>query len=259
MRRLSLAIAALSIIAAGPAIAETRTYQSEYTVSAFGFPVGKSSMKLAVSSESYALSGTLSSAGIVRLLASLKGSMGATGKFSGKSVRADSFALDYRYGKKTQKIAVGYSGGAITDFVNTPEPRKTPDWVDVTPYQLAGALDPLSSSLVAAQSPGEVCGRTVRFFDGELLGEIRMRYLRTVPFYTKGYSGTAVTCRARFVPIAGYRKNKKEIQWLRDKGHIDIGFAPIAGTGFYAPVQAQVKTQIGMVRIRATRFETVAR
>ena len=86
-----------------------------------------------------------------------------------------------------------------------------------------------------------------------------MRYVRTIPFSTRGFKGDAVTCRANFKPVAGYNQSKKDIQWMRDEGFIDISFAPVGNTGIFAPVVAKVKTRLGTATIRAKRFETLTK
>ena len=51
----------------------------------------------------------------------------------------------------------------------------------------------------------------------------------------------------------------EEIAWLREKGRMDVAFATIEGTGVYAPLRATASTQIGPVRVYATRFEILAK
>ncbi|MDZ7822800.1 MAG: hypothetical protein U5K75_01305 [Ahrensia sp.] len=97
----------------------------------------------------------------------------------------------------------------------------------------------------------------MKVFDGAMRADFPMRYVRTIPFSAKGYSGNAVTCRAQFRPISGYDKNKKEIAWMRDNGYADISFAPVADTGLYAPVAVKLNTEIGTLSVRAIRFEAL--
>ena len=60
---------------------------------------------------------------------------------------------------------------------------------------------------------------------------------------------------ARFVAVSGYRKGRKQIDFLQTKSRIAITFAPLGETGFFTPVDASVGTQIGPVRITAQRIE----
>lgn len=85
--------------------------------------------------------------------------------------------------------------------------------------------------------------------------DVKLSYLRTNPFSTKGFNGDVVTCRGRYIPVSGYDAKKQDINWMRDKGSIEVSFAPIGSSGFYAPVNAKVKTRLVTLRVRASRFE----
>ena len=71
-----------------------------------------------------------------------------------------------------------------------------------------------------------------------------------------GYKGEAVTCRGRFVPVAGSHRGNKSLQYLSSKSRIMLKFAQLGKTGIYAPIQATVGTKVGTVTIRARRLET---
>ncbi|MFZ2099095.1 MAG: DUF3108 domain-containing protein [Oricola sp.] len=253
------AIFLVSILACLPSRAETRIYRAEYAVSALGLPVGMSRFETAITPRSYTLSGTLKARGLAALFAPTTGSLAAEGRIGRDRVEARTFSLDYVTGGRKQRTEIGFARGAVTRTLNAPEVKKEGGWIEVEARHLSGALDPISALLVPAASARSVCNRTVRVFDGAMRADVKLTYLRTVPFRTAGFKGDAVTCRARFLPVSGYPKGKSEIAWMRDKSRIDIAFAPIAGTGLFAPVSARIGTQIGPVTIYATRFESVTK
>ena len=244
-------------LAVTSAAAESYTYRSEYTLSALGFPIGATRIETTITPQSYRLSGSLRAKGLAALFQPTSGTLTATGRINGKGVEAKTFTIDYVTGGRKQFTEIGFAGGSVTRTVNTPEVKKHKGWIEISPAQLQNTFDPISAVLVPAASPGEVCDRTIRIFDGAMRSDIKLSFLRVIPFSTDGYRGDAITCRAKFLPVSGYPGGKKEIAWMRDKSRIDISFAPISGTGLYAPVKAIVSTQIGPVRIYATRFETV--
>ncbi|QKV20139.1 DUF3108 domain-containing protein [Oricola thermophila] len=249
---------ALSALSAFPAGAETRLYRAEYVVSALGLPVGVSKFESAITRKSYRLTGTLKARGLAALFQPTSGSLVAAGRVGGSGLAARRFTLDYVSGGSRQFTEIAFARGAVARTVNRPRVKKRGDWIEVKAAHLAGALDPISAMLVPAASPRAVCDRTISVYDGAMRADIRLSYLRTVPFSTRGYKGDAVTCRAKFLPVSGYSRSKREVAWMRDKGRIYVSFAPVEGTGFYAPVKAVVQTQIGPVRIHARRFESVA-
>lgn len=255
-------IAALTILLGAPSIAsagaETRSYRSEYSVAALGIPIGVTSFETTITPQSYELNGTLRARGLIALFQPTSGSLTATGRIGHDRVEARDFRLDYISGNDKQHTEIDFSGGAVTRTVNAPEVKKRGGWIEVASSHLKDTLDPISAMLVPASTWRDVCNRTIRVFDGAMRADMKLSFLRVVPFSAKGYKGDAITCRARFVPVSGYPEGKKEVAWMRDKGVIDIAFAPIEGTSLFAPVKAKITTQIGLFTIYATRFETVA-
>lgn len=237
-------------------LAETRIYRSEYAISALGLPVGRSRFEAKIAPDAYEMSGTVEARGFLALFQPTTGSVSVNGHINGNRVEARAFALDYVSGDDKQRTEIGFSNGGVASTMNKPDVKKRKDWIDVTAAQLKGALDPISAMLIPANAPGEVCNRTLRIYDGAMRLDVKLSYLRTIPFSVGGRSGDAVTCRARFEPVSGYNGNRKQIAWLRDSGRMDISFAAVEGTRLYAPLKATVATQIGPVRVYATRFDT---
>lgn len=238
-----------------PARADMLQFRSEYKVTALGLTVGSSRFETTLDAGAYAMSSSFRARGLAALFQKTHGTLSVRGRIDGKAIVPERFVVDYVSGGDGQHTEIGFSGRAVTRTVNQPEVRKKSGWIALRPGDLKNALDPISAALVAAGSPGEVCNRTIRYYDGAMRADLQLSHLRVVPFSTTGFKGDAVTCLARFVPVSGYRGSKREIAWMRDKGRIEISFAPIAGTELYAPVKATVATQIGPVRIHATRFE----
>jgi hypothetical protein len=70
-----------------------------------------------------------------------------------------------------------------------------------------------------------------------------------------GWEGETVTCSVGFKPVAGYRKGRKALDYLKNRSRMTITFAPLGRTGVYAPVRATVGTQIGTITVQARKFE----
>lgn len=260
MKRFSniLALAALSAsIITNAAMADE--FASEYAISIIGLNIGKSQFKTSINDNQYKIKGSLSASGVATLFTSTSGNLTAAGMLGNNKIVATAFDVKYKDGDKNKRTTLGFSGGNVTEITNTPKSRKKGKWVDVQKDHLINVLDPMGAILVPAKSLESVCGNTLKIFDGEMRADFPMRYLRTIPFSTKGYKGDAVTCRASFKPIAGYDANKKDINWMRDNGNIEISFAPVGDTGYYAPVAAKIKTRIGIAIIRASRFEALTK
>ena len=234
-------------------------YASEYSVSIGGFRVGRSQFSTTIADQSYNIEGTVKAAGVARLFSSVTGSLKAQGTITTDKVIAHSFDVRYKEGKKTKRTTLSFSGGNVSAFSNQPKTRKRGQWIELQDQHLKQVLDPIAAILVPAKTLRGVCSKTPKVFDGAMRADFPMRYVRTIPFSTRGFKGDAVTCRAKFKPVAGYNKRKKDISWMREEGFIDISFAPIGNTGVFAPVVAKIKTRLGVATIRAKRFETLTK
>lgn len=254
-----LVLAGLAAILPGAAAtAQAGAFKSEYSLTILGLTVARSSFSSTFEEDRFSIRGSIASAGLARIFDSTTGTIATSGRFSGGKARPENFASDYVSGKKAQRTEIGFSGGNVTSTVNVPPLKKRgDDWVPVKPADLRAVTDPISATLVRAKEPGSICERRIKVFDGEMRADLVLSYSSTEPVSIAGYEGKAVFCSARFVPVAGYRKGHRSIEYLRNRSRIAIAFAPVCTTGIYAPIYATVGTQIGTVTIRARRFEPV--
>jgi hypothetical protein len=175
----------------------------------------------------------------------------------GNGVRPGAYALTYVSGNKNKSTNIGFSGGSVVSTQNVPPVRPKGEWIALEASQLKAVSDPLTGMVVRAASLAEVCSRTVRVFDGQTRADFVMTLLREGTYKTKGYSGPVAECAVRFVPVSGYQKGKKQLEYLRRNKNIRMTFAPIGDTGLYAPIAARVGTTVGTVSVDAVRFEAV--
>src|SRR5262245_25792447 len=235
-----------------------QSFSGDYSISYLGFTVGRSTFDSTIGKDTFAVKGRLSSAGIAQLFDDTEGTVSSVGRFSGKTTQATAFRVDYTDGKKSQTTAIRFRDGSVTKTENVPPLKKRGgDWVPLQNSHLRSVTDPLAATLVRADSPAEVCGRTLRIYDGEFRVDLILRPENSEQISIPGFNGTIVTCRVAFQPVAGYRQGRRALQFLRDKSLIRMTFAPLGSTGVYAPIHATIGTQIGTVTISARRFETV--
>ncbi|WP_245428856.1 DUF3108 domain-containing protein [Phyllobacterium phragmitis] len=243
-------------LAGGPAFA-LETYKTEYGVSIFGLNIARSGFETKVNGGSYDLSGTLSSSGLARIFDQTDGTIRVSGSASSTGVWPASYEVKYKNGKKNKRTLIDFSGGSVSAVQNTPPIKKRKPWVEAGPNDLKSVADPLSGLMIQAGDPKSVCGRTVHIFDGQTRADLQLSFAGIKPFATKGFKGNAVTCSVKFLPISGYQKGKKAIEYLKNKSKVSISFASLGNSGIYAPVAASIGTQIGTVSVFATRFEKI--
>lgn len=253
----SAILAGLLSCVALPALAAGETVRSEFAVSLYGLTLAKTNFVSRIDSRSFDISGSVSSAGIASIFDDTKGTTSVRGRFGANAPSPEVYSVNYVSGSKKKSTRIAFAGGRVVKTENTP-PVNTAraDWVPVKPAHLAGALDPISATLVKAKSPDAVCRRTVRFYDGEMRADLRLSPAGTGRITVPGFDGETVRCTARFVPVSGYRKGHRSIEYLVNSSRIEIAFAPVGDTGVYAPLDASISTKIGTIRVAARRFET---
>lgn len=236
---------------------EKASVRSEYAVSLYGLVLARSSFTSTITRDAYDISGSLSSAGIAAIFDDTTGTTVTKGRFGRGGVLPQSYSVNYTSGAKKKATQISFDGGMANASNTPPVNTRRAGWVPVSAEQLRAVADPISATLVPAASPGEVCSRTIRVYDGAMRADLRLSPAGAGRLSIPGYEGDTVRCSARFVPIAGYRKGHRSIEYLRNSSGISIAFAPVGATGIYAPVEASVGTKIGTIMVRARRFETV--
>ncbi|XHC00683.1 DUF3108 domain-containing protein [Nitratireductor sp. ac15] len=223
------------------------THRFQYSASLFGIPIGRADFTSRLEENRFEVSGRFASAGVARLFDRTDGRVTSKGRLSRQSVVPSFYELAYTSGKKRETTSIQYKKGQVVKTVITPKPKKRGnDWVAVSKEDLTDALDPLSALLSPAKSGSDVCKRRFKVFDGEMRADI---------VFSPAAKGERVgrdliTCKARFIPISGYRKGRSTIAFLRDKARILVSFKPLGSRGHHTPVQAQIATKIGTVHIQ---------
>ncbi len=251
-------LAPLALLAAiawlAPAPARADTLETRYSISIFGVPLGKADFTTELGPTSYAVSGTLRSAGLGALVSSTQGKTSSAGMIRGSRVLPNRYALAYTSDGKSWASDVRLRGGQVVDTTVSPPARTThpDDYIPVTNAQLRSVVDPLSGMMIKSR-PDRVCNRTLPVFDGWSRLNLKLSPGGTAAFSADGFSGSAIVCDVRIDPVGGYRTSSSGVQYLR-RQVIKIWFAPIGDTGLYAPVHVRIPTKIGPLTLTATTF-----
>lgn len=239
-----------------PAKAETPSYRGEFTISFLGLPVASIDFDSRVDGDRYSVDGKVSSAGLGAFFYDTHGTLTASGRIADR-VQSDSFRAKYRYDDKPTLVEIGFRDGDVVKVVNEPPLKKRKNWVPVEPDDLKSVVDPLAATMVKSDKLENVCNGGARMFDGELRADLTLSFVETGKMSVKGFAGPTVTCGLKFTPVAGYRKGRKALEYLKSKSRIQVTFAQIGETGVYAPIHATIGTQIGTITVRARRFEAL--
>lgn len=248
-----VATAMLPVLAAGAASAQEVSHVTDYSIRLAGFPVATASFRSAFDGRRYSIAGRMDSAGLADILANTHGTTSVTGVLSNGTLRASKYSMSYRSGKRARAIDVTFRNGNVASASIRPERRRSPEnWVPVRERDMRAVVDPISGLIIPAGS--NVCSKTLPIFDGESRMDIKLVDKGSRPFSTRGFEGEVKVCGVRFVPRSGYRKGRRDVEYLRQLTTMEIWFAKADTVAVYAPVYARIPTRLGPVTVSATRF-----
>ena len=156
-------------------------------------------------------------------------------------------------GKKTEQLRMTFGSHAVTEVQIFPDKMRNPRDIPVTREQLEGVLDPMSGAFLTAHSENpngdlNVCNQTVPVFDGKQRFDLVLTPKRAVSVRSTtqgGYSGPAVICQVKFIPIAGYQPDNPGIQLMSQTNEIEVWLIPVRGTIMYVPYRIVLPTPVG--------------
>ena len=236
------------------ALEAPQTFQADYRLSIHGFKIATSSFVSNFSGDTFVMNGSLKTAGLAAMFDKTVAHTQVTGRISDNRIEPLDYQLNYVSGDKAQKTAIRFENGNVVETENVPPLKKRgAKWVPLNANDLSAVFDPLTASMVRANSAREVCNRTIKAYDGEMRVNLKLHYAGTKLFKTKGFKGDAVRCKAKFEPVSGYRKGRRALEFMKHKSRMEIAFAQVGSTDIFAPVTASIGTQVGTLRLYASQ------
>ncbi len=268
MPRLALPAALLLLaVPLSGAHAQTTRLDAAYAVHMTGIPIGHGVVILDINEAGYAAAGSAKFTGLVRMIAKGEGSSTVRGSFQANRIVSSLFSTKSVSGSRDEKVDIVVENGFAKEFsVQPPPPDLDRNRVPLTAAARTNVVDPLSAGLILVSGPGDLlspesCNRTLPIFDARFRYDVVMSYVRTenAPSKTDGYRGPVLVCQARYVPIAGHRTDRPQVQQLADNKELFVWLAPVTGTRALVPIKVSISTGIGTMVVEATRFKTSQR
>ena len=182
------------------------------------------------------------------------GSSASRGRVTPDGPEPSMYALNYTDGGKNgERLRMTFDEGAVQNISIVPRKRPNPRTIPVTQAQLEGVLDPLSGAFLTARSSNpngdlNVCNRTLPMFDGRQRFDLVLKPKKAVMVRNNSpgaYSGPAVICRVKFIPIAGYPRGDPAIQHMSRSNEIEVWLIPVRRTQMYVPYRIVLPTPVG--------------
>lgn len=225
-----------------------------YKVNVGSFNLGNFKVTTTVRGDSYDVRGAGRFSILEGLIFAWNGSTVSRGRVTPKGPEPSMYAFNYNNGgKRSERLRMTFDDGAVRKISIVPRTRRSPGTIPVTQEQLEGVLDPLSGAFLTAHSSNprgdlNVCNRTLPVFDGRQRFDLVLQPKKAVMVRnrTRGaYSGPAVICQVKFIPISGYQPSDPGIRSLAQTNEIEVWLIPIKRTQMYVPYRIVLPTPVG--------------
>lgn len=225
---------------------------TDYTISLAGFTIARANFNAVLRETDYSIAGEFHTAGIAGLITTISGETSSEGRLSRGRLMPSDYRLVYRKGERSRIYDVTMRNGSVTRSTIEPPVRRDPaTWIPVRAAHLRQVIDPLAGLLLPSE--GKVCNGSLPVYDGETRMDIVLSDEGSRSFSIGRKRIDAVACSARYVPKAGFRRGRKDVEYLR-KAAMEIWFAKSDTVDLYAPVYVRIPTGSGTLTISATRF-----
>ena len=231
-----------------------------YAITLAGLSVGEASLSLSSTTTTYHAGLAMRLSGVAGLLTGARGAAVSAGAISGAHPVPVTYAITTSNGRASRTVRISLHGGNVASVEVKPPVDVFEDRVPVTGANKLSVMDPISALVMPVPRLDRPldpagCDRKLAVFDGVARFDVSLSYARTSTVSFPGYSGPALTCSARYTPIAGHRTSLRSTSYMAENREMEISLIPVAGTLLLVPVKIGVRTLFGMLEIEATKVE----
>jgi Protein of unknown function (DUF3108) len=236
------------------ALSSASRIEAVYRVDLGSFNLGTFRFTAVFHGDDYEMRGEGRFAILQGLIYEWRGVTASAGRVTSAGPEPAMYALSYSDGgKKTEQLRMTFGSHAVTQVQIFPDKMRNPRDIPVTKEQLEGVVDPMSGAFLTAHSENpngdlNVCNQTLAVFDGKQRFDLVLTPKRVVSVQRTsqaGYSGPAVICQVKFIPIAGYQPDNPGIQLMSQTNEIEVWLIPVRSTIMYVPYRIVLPTPVG--------------
>ena len=246
-----------------PASSTTQTgiLGANFEVTLAGFGIAKVYLYLSVENDQYIVESFAEPAFMGKLFSDQKSTFNAIGNVNGQDVLPTKFNVLYSESDELYQIELKVGNREVISIDAEPEIPIFDDQVPITKEHHINILDPASSIMVpliqsASGIDEKTCDYRAQVFDGWTRFDLQLSYKKHRPVYgLPGYRGDSIICSMRWIPVAGHRPHKKNVQYMANNDKIEVGFIPLYGTDFVVPYYLKVRTKLGNLKVRALNLD----
>lgn len=228
-----------------------------YEISIAGWGLARATLDMTYKNDNYDADLLMVPKGVARIVTAVRTTVSADGTLRGDTVLPSNYRVRATETSKPVAVDMTMRGGKVTNVRVRPQLKKIPGRIEVTSAHKSGVVDPLSSGLFRIKNPdgSDACNSTLRIFDGWTRYDVRLSFKGMRNVQTDGYSGKVAVCAARWVPVAGHRPGKKEVEYLEQNRDLEMAVVPIPQAGIAIPYSVTIGTPNGKIRIEPSSLQ----
>lgn len=255
---LAAVVSAAPLLASSSARAQGSSFDATYGIWLGGFPIGEADVTARSDGRRYDVEVQARLVGLAGLITDGRGAASASGRVEGDRVVPSAFAVNSASSRASRTVRMGLSGGSVAAVEIVPPLTEHADRVPVRASHQRGVVDPVSAFIFPARGRAPAddpsqCERTLPVFDGASRFDIVLSYAGSRLLEKPGYTGQVLICNARFRAVAGHRPGREAIRFMEENRDMAVWLAPQETTRTLYPMRVEVRTQIGMSIIDASR------
>lgn len=239
-----------------PAAAGGASVEAAYEISLAGWRLAQARVDLSVASGRYDADIVMEPKGVARIFTAVHTTVAASGEVRAGRVLPFTYHVRADEIDRPVRVDMTMNGGTVARLSASPPLKPLPGRIEVTSAHRRGIVDPLSSGLLPIQRADgrDACDHTLKIFDGWTRYDVRLYFKRHEQVSTEGFSGQVAVCGARWVPVAGHRPHKKEVQYLAANERLEMAVVPLPDAGVAIPYRVSIGTPNGEIRIAPSRL-----
>ena len=254
----------LVFLVGGVAGAKADLWRATYSVSLLGLPIGTAGATGEIRRTGYRIEAKAKLTGLAWLASNSRGAANGSGAIVDGRVVPEAYAVTAANSQVTRTMRMSLADSAVTGVDISPPFEDKPDRIPLSDKDKRGIVDPVGAFVIPAPAKGPLigpasCDRTIAVFDGYTRFDVDLTYVGQREVSAKGYDGPVAVCAARYVPIAGHRRDRPATKFMADNKDLEVWLAPIDGARVLLPFRVSVRTMIGTTVIEASEFSVAAK
>jgi hypothetical protein len=259
---LKLALVMPLVLGLGAASPRADEFRARYTVSLVGFHIGEVAAAGSIGPANYRVNLNAKLTGIAAMVSNVKLALASTGSLRKGGPAPSTYATSAANSQGVRTVRMSLDAGNVKAVEIFPPFEDKEGRIPVTEAHKRNIVDPTSAFIMPVPD-GEpligpsACNRTIPVYDGYVRFDVTLHYVGVRNVSVEGYSGPVSVCAARYIPIAGHKRDSKSTKFMAENRDIETWLAPVGRAHVVVPLHVALTTLAGAAVIDAVEFSVV--